>query len=109
LTIIPPHVIASPDDPELPMQGNGGVVRAGKTPREAGRAALDVPTKKLNEAVRRNAARFPEDFMFQLKPDEAETLRSQFATSNGRGGRRYIPYAFTELGVAMLSSVPSGR
>jgi hypothetical protein len=44
-----------------------------------------VPTKRLNEAVRRNAARFPEDFMFQLKPDEAETLRSQFATSNGRG------------------------
>jgi len=64
-----------------------------------------VPTKRLNEAVRRNAARFPEDFMFQLKADEAETLRSQFATSNGRGGRRYIPYAFTELGVAMLSSV----
>jgi hypothetical protein len=43
-----------------------------------------VPTKRLNEAVRRNAARFPEDFMFQLKADEAETLRSQFATSNGR-------------------------
>ena len=64
-----------------------------------------VPTKRLNEAVRRNAARFPEDFMFQLTADEAETLRSQFATSNGRGGRRYIPYAFTELGVAMLSSV----
>ncbi|MFZ2225338.1 MAG: ORF6N domain-containing protein [Candidatus Deferrimicrobium sp.] len=64
-----------------------------------------VPTKRLNEAVRRNAARFPEDFMFQLTADEAEILRSQFATSNGRGGRRYIPYAFTELGVAMLSSV----
>jgi len=64
-----------------------------------------VPTKRLNEAERRNAARFPEDFMFQLTGDEAETLRSQFATSNGRGGRRYIPYAFTELGVAMLSSV----
>ena len=64
-----------------------------------------VPTKRLNEAVLRNAVRFPEDFMFQLKSDEAETLRSQFATSNGRGGRRYIPYVFTELGVAMLSSV----
>jgi len=64
-----------------------------------------VPTKRLNEAVRRNAARFPEDFMFQLTVDEAESLRSQFATSNGRGGRRYIPYGFTELGVAMLSSV----
>ena len=64
-----------------------------------------VPTKRLNEAVRRNAARFPEDFMFQLAAEEGETLRSQFATSKGRGGRRYIPYAFTELGVAMLSSV----
>ena len=64
-----------------------------------------VPTKRLNEAVLRNAVRFPEDFMFQLKSDEAKTLRSQFATSNGRGGRRYIPYVFTELGVAMLSSV----
>ena len=64
-----------------------------------------VPTKRLNEAVRRNVARFPGDFMFQLTADEAEILRSQFATSNGRGGRRYIPYAFTELGVAMLSSV----
>ena len=50
-----------------------------------------VPTKRLNEAVRRNATRFPEDFMFQLTVDEAESLRSQFATSNGRGGRRYIP------------------
>ena len=64
-----------------------------------------VSTKRLNEAVRRNAARFPEDFMFQLTAEEAETLRSQFATSKGRGGRRHIPYAFTELGVAMLSSV----
>ncbi|MDO8739255.1 ORF6N domain-containing protein [Candidatus Deferrimicrobium sp.] len=64
-----------------------------------------VPTKRLNEAVRRNAARFPEDFMFQLTAGEEKTLRSQFATSNARGGRRYIPYVFTELGVAMLSSV----
>ena len=64
-----------------------------------------VPTKRLNEAVRRNVTRFPEDFMFQLTIGEADTLRSQFATSNGRGGRRYIPYVFTELGVAMLSSV----
>ena len=64
-----------------------------------------VPTKRLNEAVRRNEARFPEEFMFRLMSDEAESLRSQYATSKGRGGRRYIPYAFTELGVAMLSSV----
>ena len=65
-----------------------------------------VPTKRLNEAVRRNSNRFPEDFMFQLTQEEAESLRSQIATSNeGRGGRRYLPHAFTELGVAMLSSV----
>ncbi len=65
-----------------------------------------VPTKRLNEQVRRNLQRFPEDFMFQLTTAEAEALRSQFATSKpGRGGRRYLPYAFTEQGVAMLSSV----
>jgi hypothetical protein len=65
-----------------------------------------VSTKRLNEAVNRNTARFPQDFMFQLTKAEAAGLRSQFATSNaGRGGRRYLPYAFTEHGVAMLSSV----
>ena len=65
-----------------------------------------VLTKNLNLAVRRNIERFPEDFMFQLTKEEAESLRLQFATSNvGRGGRRYEPYAFTEHGVAMLSSV----
>ena len=65
-----------------------------------------VPTKRLNEQVRRNRKRFPEDFMFQLTKDEEEALRSQSATSKiGRGGRRYPPYAFTEQGVAMLSSV----
>jgi hypothetical protein len=65
-----------------------------------------VPTKRLNEQVRRNRRRFPEDFMFQLTTTEAAALRSQFATSKtGRGGRRYRPYAFTEQGVAMLSSV----
>jgi hypothetical protein len=64
-----------------------------------------VPTKRLNEAVRRNVGRFPPDFMFRLAADEARALRSQSATSKGRGGRRYRPYAFTEQGVAMLSSV----
>ena len=65
-----------------------------------------VTTKRLNEQVRRNLSRFPEDFMFQLTESEARLLRSQFATSKeGRGGRRYPPYAFTEQGVAMLSSV----
>ena len=65
-----------------------------------------VTTKRLNEQVRRNLSRFPKDFMFQLTESETELLRSQFATSKeGRGGRRYLPYAFTEQGVAMLSSV----
>jgi len=65
-----------------------------------------IPTKRLNEAVKRNSARFPNDFMFQLNKEEAISLRSQIATSKiGRGGHRYFPYAFTEQGVAMLSSV----
>ena len=67
-----------------------------------------VETKVLNQAVRRNIKRFPSDFMFQLAPTEAaEGLRSQFVTLNaGRGShRKYAPYAFTEQGVAMLSSV----
>jgi hypothetical protein len=65
-----------------------------------------VDVKRLNEQVKRNIERFPEDFAFQLTADEWESLRSQIATSNeGRGGRRYFPYVFTENGVAMLSSV----
>jgi hypothetical protein len=63
-----------------------------------------VPTKRLNEQVKRNIARFPKDFMFQLTEEEFENLRSQFATSSW-GGRRVAPYAFTEHGVLMLSSV----
>jgi hypothetical protein len=66
----------------------------------------EAPTKALNQATRRNAARFPEDFMFQLTREENESLRSQFVTSKeGRGGRRYLPYVFTEQGIAMLSTV----
>ena len=65
-----------------------------------------VETKVLNRAVKRNFKRFPSDFMFQLTEDEADLLRCQFGTSKiGRGGRRYLPYVFTEQGVAMLSSV----
>ena len=65
-----------------------------------------VPTKSLNLAVKRNADRFPEDFTFQLTDDEAAGLRFHFETSKrSRGGRRYLPYAFTEQGVAMLSRV----
>jgi hypothetical protein len=66
----------------------------------------EVDTKVLNQAVKRNLERFPGDFMFRLKNEESTALRSQIVTSNeGRGGRRYSPYAFTEQGVAMLSSV----
>jgi hypothetical protein len=65
-----------------------------------------VETKVLNRAVKRNLQRFPSDFMFQLTTEETEILRCQIGTSNeGRGGRRYLPYVFTEQGVAMLSSV----
>src|ERR1700722_2980624 len=65
-----------------------------------------VATRVLVQAVKRNIRRFPDDFMFQLTREEDETLRSQTVISKkGRGGRRYLPYAFTEQGVAMLSSV----
>ena len=64
----------------------------------------DVETKRLNEQVSRNRERFPDDFMFQLSVEEFDNLKSQIATSSW-GGRRKPPYAFTEQGVAMLSSV----
>lgn len=64
-----------------------------------------VETKVFNQAVSRNIERFPENFRFQLTKEEFETLRSQIVTSNGRGGRRYRPYMFTEQGIAMLSGV----
>ena len=64
-----------------------------------------VQTKVLVQAVRRNSQRFPSDFMFRLTPREFQILRSQSVTSKNAGGRRYPPYAFTEQGVAMLSSV----
>ena len=70
----------------------------------------DVETGALNRAVKRNADRFPEDFMFQITGEEAELLRCQTGISKpGRGGRRYLPYAFTEQGVAMLSSVLNSK
>ena len=68
-------------------------------------ALYGVPTKRLNEQYRRNRKRFPEDFAFQLTVKEANSLRSQIATSSSHGGRRYRPYAFTEHGILMLSSV----
>ena len=64
-----------------------------------------VTTGNLNKAVNRNRHRFPSDFMFQLTAEEAKRLIFQFGISKSRGGRRHMPYAFTEQGVAMLSSV----
>lgn len=83
------------------------VIRGQRVMLDGDLAALyGVSTKRLNEQVRRNTDRFPADFMFRLSAAEASALRSQIATSNpGRGGRRYLPHAFTEQGVAMLSSV----
>ena len=64
-----------------------------------------VPVKRLNEQVKRNAERFPNDFMFQLTKEEASSSRSQIVTLNRGENIKYLPYAFTEQGVAMLSSV----
>ena len=66
-----------------------------------------VETKAFNRAFKRNAARFPKDFVFQLTRKELANLRYQFGTS--KGGRRYLPYVFTENGVAMLSSVLNSK
>ena len=64
-----------------------------------------VSVGQFNRAVKRNKARFPGDFMFRISYEEVRDLRCQFGISKGRGGRRYLPYAFTEYGIAMLSSV----
>jgi phage regulator Rha-like protein len=73
-------------------------------------AVFGVPTKRLNEQIRRNLERFPEDFLFQLSDQEVSDLRSQIATSKaGRGGRRYKPYAFTEHGAVMVANVLNSR
>ena len=68
-------------------------------------ALYGIETKVLKQAVKRNIRRFPSDFMFVLNKEEFDCLRSQIVTSNKRGGTRYMPFAFTEQGVAMLSSV----
>jgi len=82
------------------------LVRKQKVMLDADLAALyGVETRVLVQAVKRNLERFPGDFMFQLSQEEFAHLRSQSVTSSDWGGRRYPPYAFTEQGVAMLSSV----
>lgn len=83
------------------------LIRGQKVILDADLAGLyGVPTKRLNEQVRRNIKRFPSDFLFELTLEESNRLRLQNVISKkGRGGRRYRPLAFTEQGVAMLSSV----
>jgi hypothetical protein len=81
------------------------VIRSRKVMIDADLAGLYlVETRALIQAVKRNQSRFPEDFMFQLSPTEADSMRSQSVIASRRNAR-YLPYAFTELGVAMLSSV----
>lgn len=86
------------------------LLRGQKVLLDADLAALyDVPTKRFNEQVKRNLERFPSDFMFQVSEEEFAALRSHFATSNGqaagRGGRRYLPFAFTEHGTIMAATI----
>lgn len=81
------------------------VIRGQKVMLDSDLAELyGVLTKNLNKAVRRNITRFPDDFMFQLSGIEFDALRFQFGTSK-KGGRRYLPYVFTEPGIAMLASI----
>lgn len=104
-----PTKSASPQMPAPPIRIESRIFlsRSHKVMLDADLATLyGVQTKVLVQAVKRNLDRFPDDFMFQLDADEWESVRSQFVTSKTtRGGRRYAPYAFTEQGVAMLSSV----
>ncbi|HET6841367.1 MAG TPA: ORF6N domain-containing protein [Candidatus Angelobacter sp.] len=91
-----------------PLEHHIHIVRGQKVMLDRDLAAVyEVPTKALNQAVRRNLERFPSDFMFQLSNEEASALRSQIVTLEKGRGRypKYAPLAFTELGVAMLSSV----
>ncbi len=98
-------------DVPLPMEvirGKIYLIRGQKVLMDSDLAEMyGVETSNLNKAVKRNIDRFPQDFMFQLTSEEADSLRFQIGMSKpeGRGGRRYLPHAFTEQGVAMLSSV----
>lgn len=87
------------------------LIRNEKVMLDSDLAALyEVETKVLNRVLKRNQERFPEDFAFQLTFQEVTALRCHFGTSKERGGRRYLPYVFTEQGIAMLSGVlQSGR
>ena len=97
--------------PAQPIEAAIHVVRDLKVILDCDLALLyGVPVKRLNEQVKRNRARFPDDFLFQLTDDEAKGLRSQFATSKeGRGGRRYRPFVFTEHGAIMAATVLNSK
>ena len=87
------------------LAGRSVVIRGQRVLLDAELAQLyEVETKRFNEQIKRNLTRFPSDFMFRLTDEEFESLRSQFATSK-RGGRRYLPLAFTEHGAIMAASV----
>jgi hypothetical protein len=94
------------------IEGRIYLIRGQKVLLDSDLAALyEVETRVLNQAIKRNLERFPDDFMFRLTRKESDALTSQFVISNaaGRGGRRHTPYAFTEQGVAMLSSVLASK
>jgi len=96
-----------PSVPEATIMEKIHLIRGQKVMLDQDIAALyGIETKAFNQAVKRNIERFPEDFMFELTPEEFEYLRSQVVTSSW-GGRRYLPKAFTEQGVAMLSGILS--
>ncbi|MCL2805690.1 MAG: ORF6N domain-containing protein [Treponema sp.] len=99
------------EDKLMPIQDLIYEIRGQKVMLDSDLARLyEIETKLLNKAVKRNIERFPGIFMFQLTEDEFDTLRFQIGTSNkGKGGRRYLPYVFTEHGVLMLSSVLNSK
>jgi hypothetical protein len=92
---------------QLDIRGMIHIIRGQQVILDSDLALLyQVETKRLNERVKRNRSRFPESFCFQLTREENDELRSQSATSTEEhGGRRYLPYAYTEGGIAMLSAV----
>ncbi len=102
------YIFAMPDSSTdiIPIAELIFVIRGHKVMIDSDLAKLyEIETFNLNKAVQRNLNRFPSDFMFRLTSDEAKSLTFQNGISKGRGGRRHIPYVFTEQGVAMLSSV----
>jgi hypothetical protein len=105
-----PHSSMTQPDPALPLENIPSLIRVIRDQRvilDTDLARLYcIPTFRLNEAVKRNGARFPDDFLFQLTPTEREALTSQIAMSKtGRGGRRSLPFAFTEHGALMAANI----